>query len=156
MENATLVMQGSLSEWNILNRIYGLLTPNATAWSQEKVREIVNICKMRSEQNLYGVATNCSSGASDWAKCLHLQMIVECPDEYWNHSDQCNSLKEYLVTCPNGPPPPPPQGVCVLYSPTPNIPILGLIRNGLKKTVMHLTRNMPQEAGDYISGSVHR
>ncbi|XP_063239733.1 probable zinc transporter protein DDB_G0282067 isoform X3 [Bacillus rossius redtenbacheri] len=92
MQNASLMTDGRLNGGALVDRIVDLLTHNATAWTHDKIQEIVSHCVATSAQRLVGVNTNCSSGALEWTRCLHRQMIVECPDEYWEHSDQCNSL----------------------------------------------------------------
>ncbi|XP_063239748.1 uncharacterized protein LOC134540765 [Bacillus rossius redtenbacheri] len=109
MQNEFLAADGRLNGQALGDHTVDLLTPNTTAWRPDKVREIVHSCVATPEQLVAEIPTNCTSGASDWIVCLLRQAIVHCPDEYWEDSVHCNSFREYLIACPNGPPPPPPR-----------------------------------------------
>ncbi|XP_063239738.1 uncharacterized protein LOC134540761 [Bacillus rossius redtenbacheri] len=150
LQNVSLLSDGRLNETALTERIAELLTPNATAWTHEKVHEIVSGCVATAEQGISGVTTNCSSGAAEWIMCLNRKIIVECPSDYWEQSDQCNSLKGYYVACPSDPSL---TSLLAMHSPTQGVQMYGFwdkVKKGLKETLKKVAKEAAKEAGKQV------
>ncbi|XP_063239735.1 uncharacterized protein LOC134540760 [Bacillus rossius redtenbacheri] len=157
LQNASLLTEDrKLNQGALVSRIVELM-PNATAWTHDKIQEIVSSCIASAEEKMVGEVTNCSSGASAWVMCLNRKMLVECPDEYWEHSDQCNSLKGYVIACPDGPPLPALGEDGTAQGPTHGVHTYGIwdkIWGKVKDTVKDLAKDALGKVGGKVVGEI--